>query len=47
MAYRKGVGYFGLGYQARLLLPELWQQRIAFALLLLLFLYSITRRSSL
>lgn len=42
---RKALAYMGLGYQARTHLPELWQQYIAYMLIILLFCYMVLRRS--
>ena len=39
------MGFFGLAHQARSWLPFLWQQIAAIALLFLVFMFSIQRRS--
>lgn len=42
---RKAVAYFGLGYQARAHLPAVWQQCIAYVLILMLFAFTVLRRA--
>ncbi|KAK9915479.1 hypothetical protein WJX75_009807 [Coccomyxa subellipsoidea] len=41
----KAVAYFGLGYQARAHLPAVWQQCIAYVLILMLFAFTVLRRA--
>ncbi|CAL8468888.1 g8429 [Coccomyxa elongata] len=41
----KALAYYGLGYQARAHLPELWQQCLAYVLIFMLFAYTVLRRA--